>query len=141
MLYAFIAGAILGLSLALFSHQFVSLFTSDEAVIEAAKIRLGVMSYSYMISAFMDAPIAASRGIGKTVVPTISVIMGSCVFRIVWVYTVFAYFKTLISLFLLYVFSWVITAIAENIYFFVALKKVTKSFASDPEELRTVATK
>ena len=141
LLYSFTAGAILGLSLALFSHQFVSLFTADEAVIEAAKIRLGIMSYSYMVSAFMDAPIAASRGIGKTVVPTISVIMGSCVFRIIWVYTVFAYFKTLVSLFLLYVFSWTITAIAENIYFFIALKKVTANFASDPEELRTVASR
>ena len=45
------------------------------------------------------------------------VIMGSCVFRVIWVYTVFAYFKTIPSLYLLYVFSWTITAVAEIIYF------------------------
>ncbi len=41
------------------------------------------------------------------------VIMGSCVFRVIWVYTVFAYFHTIPSLYLLYVFSWSITAVAE----------------------------
>ena len=54
----------------------------------------------------MDASIAASRGIGRSIIPTIIVIMGSCVFRVIWVYTVFAYFGTIPSLFLLYIFSW-----------------------------------
>lgn len=73
---------------------------------------------SYSASAFMDASIAASRGLGKTAVPTFVVVMGSCVFRIIWIYTIFAYFHTIQSLYILYVFSWGITAIAENIYFF-----------------------
>lgn len=42
-------------------------------------------------------------------------IMGSCVFRIIWVYTVFAYFHTIESLYLLYIVSWAITAAAEMI--------------------------
>ena len=71
------------------------------------------MALSYCVSAFMDNTIAASRGLGKTILPTIIVILGSCVFRIIWVYTVFAYFHTIQSLYLLYVFSWGITAIAE----------------------------
>ena len=65
----------------------------------------------------MDCTIAASRAMGKGLVPTIIVLMGSCVFRIIWVYTIFAYFKTIPSLYLLYIFSWSITAIAEIIYF------------------------
>ena len=44
-------------------------------------------------------------------------ILGSCVFRVLWVYTVFAYFKTIPSLYLLYAFSWTITAAAEIFYF------------------------
>ena len=65
----------------------------------------------------MDCTIAASRGLGKCVVPTAIVILGSCVFRVIWVYTVFAYFGTLLSLYLLYAFSWAITAAAEILYF------------------------
>ena len=65
----------------------------------------------------MDCTIAASRGLGKSLVPTVIVILGSCVFRILWVYTVFAHFGTITSLYLLYVFSWAITALAEVWYF------------------------
>ena len=72
----------------------------------------------------MDASIAASRGIGKSIAPTVIVIMGSCVFRVVWIYTVFAYFHTITSLYLLYMFSWIITGVAEYIYFRAAYKKI-----------------
>jgi Na+-driven multidrug efflux pump len=79
--------------------------------------RLTIMGLSYCVSAFMDGAIAASRGIGKSVGPTVIVIMGSCVFRIIWIYTIFAHFRTIESLYLLYVFSWSITAFAEILYF------------------------
>ena len=65
----------------------------------------------------MYCSIAASRGLGKSVVPTYIVIMGSCVFRVIWIYTVFANFKTVPSLYILYICSWTLTAIAEFIYF------------------------
>lgn len=80
-------------------------------------VRLTVMGCSYAFSAFMDCTIAASRGLGKSVVPTVIVILGSCVFRVIWVYTVFAYFHTIMSLYLLYICSWTITATAEILYF------------------------
>lgn len=44
-------------------------------------------------------------------------LLGSCLFRIAWIYTVFAYFRTVPSLYLLYIFSWIITAVAEIAYF------------------------
>lgn len=122
--YSFGAGAVLGLSLVVFGRQFLSLFTKDAAVMEAGMARLRVMGFSYMVSAFMDNTIAASRGLGKALVPTIIVILGSCVFRVVWVYTIFAYFHTIDSLYLLYVFSWTITAVAEILYFAKSYRKL-----------------
>lgn len=115
--YSFGAGAVIGLILELFGRQFLGLFTPEAAVIDAGMKRLVIMGVSYAFSAFMDNAIAASRGLGKSVVPTVIVIMGSCVFRIIWVYTVFAYFATIPSLYLLYIFSWSITAIVEMLYF------------------------
>ena len=38
-------------------------------------------------------------------------------FRVIWVYTIFAHFHTIPSLYLLYIFSWTITAAAEILYF------------------------
>ena len=120
------AGAVLGLGLIIFGRQFLSLFTNEGQVINEGMIRLEVMGFSYAISAFMDSGIAASRGIGKTFVPTVIVIMGSCVFRVAWLYTVFAHFHTIFSLYLLYAFSWTITAAAEIAYFAAAYRGAYK---------------
>ena len=115
--YSFGVGLVIGLLLILFGRPFLSLFTSDPQVIAAGMKRLSIMGFSYCVSAFMDCTIAASRALGKSLVPTAIVILGSCVFRVVWVYTVFAYFKTIPSLYLLYILSWSITAVAEIVYF------------------------
>ena len=115
--YSFISGAVLGGLLLVFGQQFLSLFANEAEVVAAGMYRIRIMGWSYAISAFMDCTIAASRGIGKSVAPTVIVILGSCVFRVLWVYTVFAYFKTIPSLYLLYAFSWTITAAAEIFYF------------------------
>ena len=128
--YAFGAGLLLGLGLLLFGRPFLSLFTTDPQVMDAGMYRLTVMSVSYCVSAFMDGSIAASRGLGKSAVPMVIVILGSCVFRIIWVYTVFAWFGTITSLYLLYVFSWTITAAAEIIYFIRIYRQATADLAA-----------
>lgn len=117
MFDAFFIGAFWGILLLLFGRYFLYIFSTDAAVVDAGLKRLTVMAFSYCISAFMDCPIAASRGLGKTGMPTFIVIMGSCVFRIIWVYTIFRYFHTMESLYLLYVFSWTLTAVFELTYF------------------------
>lgn len=124
ILYSFGIGVILGGLLIIFGRQFLYIFTSESEVVEAGYERLKIMGFSYCVSAFMDCTIAASRGIGKSIIPTITVVLGSCGFRIIWIYTVFAKFHTIPSLYLLYIFSWTITAIAEIVYFFIAYKKV-----------------
>lgn len=130
-IYSFAVGAVLGGGLVLFGKGFLSIFTDDPAVMQEGMARLKIMGFSYCISAFMDTTISASRGLGKTVVSTIIVIMGSCVFRVVWILTIFAKFRTITSIYLLYSCSWTITAIAEIIYFIYAYKKVTGNFTAE----------
>lgn len=130
LLYSFVMGLVLGVALYMLRHPFLALFTNEAAVAEAGMKRISIMALSYCVSAFMDNTIAAARGLGKTFVPTILVILGSCAFRILWIYTVFAYFKTIPSLYLLYVFSWAITAIAEIIYFLAIYRKSCRGSAS-----------
>ena len=109
--------AVMSALLVVFGRTFLALFTKDAGVVEAGLTRLRVMGCSYAFSALMDCTIAASRGLGRSLVPTVIVILGSCVFRVIWVFTVFAHFHTILSLYLLYIFSWTITGIAELIYF------------------------
>lgn len=126
LLYSFVISAVLGGLLMIFGKQFLSMFTTSEAVIAAGMKRIMLMGWAYCFSAFMDTATAASRGLGKTLVPTILVIGGVVIFRIVWVKTIFAYYNTYESLYLLYFFSYIITSIAELIYFAYAYKKAYK---------------
>ncbi len=128
LIYSFAAGAILGLALVIFGKEFLSLFTNEPEVVEAGMQRIRIMGYSYAVSAFMDCTISASRGIGKSFGPTLIVVLGSCVFRVIWVYTIFAHFHTIPSLYLLYIFSWAITAVAEIIYFAASYRRTMQFF-------------
>ena len=124
MVYSFGLGLFLGVGIYLLRYPFLSMFTSEKAVVHAGIRRLSVMALSYCVSAFMDCSIAASRGLGRTIVPMFIVTAGSTVFRLLWIWTVFAHYRTIESLYLLYVFSWTITGIAEMIYFAKTMKAV-----------------
>ena len=84
------------------------------------------MGCSYFISAFMDNAAAGARGLGRSVIPTIIVIMGSVVFRIVWVCTIFASIHTLMSLYLVYASAWAFTSIIGTVYFIIIYRKTLR---------------
>lgn len=131
VVYSLGVGLIIGLFLELGGRPALALFTTDEATISAGMQRLRIMGYSYFVSALMDSAIAASRGLGKTFLPMVLEIFGVCVFRIVWVYTIFAYFHTIESLYLLYLGSWVLSAAMEIPCFIYYYKKLTKGMANE----------
>ena len=125
--YASIIGIILGIVLYVFGPQFLGLFTTDSTVVDYAMQKFRIMTFSFGISAFMDGTIAANRGLGKTFIPSIFVFLGSCFFRVLWIYTIFAHYRTIESLFLLYPVSWFLTAVFEIIYFAIIYRKETKN--------------
>lgn len=124
--YAFGLLLVMGILLFVFGEQFLYLFTDDPAVVEEGMKRLRILALFYCVAVPMDCSIAASRGLGKTMVPTLIVVLGACVFRIIWVRTIFAFYGTITSLFLLYIFSWIITATIEVWYFYRIYRRETK---------------
>ena len=130
--YSALAAAVFGGLFLLFGRQFLSLFTPEAEVIDAGLQRIAVMCFSFPLSALMDNTTAASRGLGKGLVPMILVFLGSCVFRVIWIYTVFAYFHTIGSLYLLYPFSWLITGTAEIAYFVYCYRKYVRLLEASP---------
>lgn len=126
LFYAVVLAMLYGTFTITCGKYLLRLFTNDPAVIEAGYYRLFIIGIAYPLAPVMDMSLAASRGLGSTKVPTIIVISGSCIFRIIWIYTVFAYFHTISSLYFIYLFSWTITGIAETVYFVHTFKKKTK---------------
>lgn len=127
MFYSVAAGILGGAFFVLFGRQFMTLFSENPRVIELGYERLFIMACSFWIAPFMDCTLAASRGLGKTIIPTVMIFLGSCVFRVIWVYTVFTHFGTIFSLFALFPCSWTITAIAEIAYFIKLYRRLPKT--------------
>ena len=66
------------------------------------------------------------RGMGYSMTPAVLTMFGSCVVRIIWIYTVFAWKPSLAVLFWVYPFSWIITiALILGAYFFIGRKVLT----------------
>ncbi len=116
----------LGLLFFAFKDFFLSLFTSDAEVIKAGEIRVNVMCLCNWLSCFMDGSIAANRGLGKTKMPTIFVIAGALVFRIVWIYALVSAFHDPYLLYSVYPISFILTAVAEVVYFFISYRKCSE---------------
>ena len=93
------------------------LLTPDEAVV-ATTYR--VMSYFvpfYFTWVLVEVLSAVLRGAGDVVYPVVIIGIGICLFRVIWILTVFAHFGTLLSLCLSYTASWTLTSIALVIYY------------------------
>ena len=93
------------------------LLTPDEAVVETT---YQVMSYFvpyYFTWVLVEVLSAVLRGAGDAVYPVAIIGIGICLFRVVWIATVFAHFGTLFSLCLSYTASWTITSVVLVIYY------------------------
>ncbi len=70
---------------ALFSHRLVNIYNQDPAVIQAGAERLMLVGTLYVIYGVADVLIGAIRGCGVPVAPVVINLLGTCVFRFVWV--------------------------------------------------------
>lgn len=112
----------------LFRSQLVGIYTTDQAAIIAGSTRLLINGVIYFMNGLMNMMTGVLRGHGYGILPTVIALLGVCAFRIVWVYTVFAWSPTLNILYISYPISWTITAAALFICYF-ALRK--KAFAKN----------
>jgi Na+-driven multidrug efflux pump len=71
----------------------------------------------------MDTLCYTMRGIGMSLLPTVISLTGACLFRIVWIYTVFAAHHTQFVLYISYPISWTLTSVAYVICYLIIRKK------------------
>ena len=93
------------------------LLTTDEAVVETTYLIMSYFVPFYFTWVLVEVLSAVLRGAGDAVYPVAIIGIGVCLFRVIWILTVFRYFGTLLSLCLSYTVSWTITSIALVIYY------------------------
>lgn len=93
------------------------LFTADESVIACTWQMMTCFIPYYFIWTFIEVISGVLRGVGDAVVPVVITGIGICAVRIVWVFTVFVRFHTVVGISLCYPVSWLITAVALTAYY------------------------
>ena len=125
-----VIGVTLGVGLAVFGDKLILLYASEgnvDAVVAAGALRLTIIATPYVLCGLMDVGCGLLRGMGKAIQPMIVSLLGSCVFRILWVNFVCPYFMDDISvLYISYPISWTITATTHYIFCFIFYKSLVK---------------
>lgn len=121
----------MGLIETAFASQLLGIYSTDPHVIQMGLIRVSVMALPYFLCGVMDVMVGALRGMGNSFVPMIISIVGVCVFRVGWVYTVFAANRTLETLYWSYPVSWAVTALAHFVCFLFVKKRVTQRIRAE----------
>ena len=112
-----------------FSDTLLGFYNNNPDVIAAGKIRMSIICTTYFTCGVMDVLSGSMRGLGKSTTSMIVSLIGACLFRIVWIYTVFAAEHTLFWLYISYPISWVLTDLAHFTCFTVSLKKEERKAA------------
>ena len=121
--YVTATGLILGNTAILFSRQLVSVYTSDPAAISEGMIRMLYVCSAYFLCGTMEVAVGCIRGLGYSVVPMVTSLIGACGIRILWVLTVFQAHRSIGVLFFSYPLSWFITFSAHCVYLYFVYKK------------------
>ena len=64
---------------------------------------------------------------GKSIAPAVFTILGTVVFRLIWLVTIFKIVPTYDMLMNVYVASWVFTGVSLLIVYFIHMKKVSRT--------------
>lgn len=123
-----VIGLTLGIGLVAFGEKLLLLYATDEnvaAVVAAGMNRLRIIALSYVLCGLMDVGCGLLRGMGKAVQPMIVSLLGSCAFRIVWIYTVCPLFPgEIMALYISYPISWILTGAVHYLFCFVFYRKL-----------------
>lgn len=104
------------------------LFTDDPAVLADSLSIIRFLSPFWFCYACVDVFPSTLRGIGDAFVPMLIICFGTCISRIVWIFTIGAMYPALKVTLASYPISWSLTSIAFLIYYyrFSAMRKLTK---------------
>jgi len=121
-----VIGLIMGIGAYVFGNTLLRLYSSDPEVISCGLLRLAYISVPYFLCGLMDVMVGFLRGMGYSIMPTIVSLTGACLFRIVWIMTIFDHYKSLESLYLSYPISWTLTFLIHVICFITVYRKLLK---------------
>ena len=125
-----VIGAVLGALFLLFRNQLVGIYSDSPDVVAAGVRRFWVIMTTYYLCGMMDCMSNSIRGIGHSLAPVITSLCGACLYRIIWLFTVFKIpqFHTVYCIYITYPISWILTFVANVVIYRHYIKMLKSSY-------------
>ena len=121
-----VIGLVMGVGAYALGSTLIGIYSSDPVVISYGVLRMSYVCIPYFICGLMDVMVGFMRGMGYSVLPMIVSLTGACLFRVIWITTVFEHYRSLPILYLSYPISWSLTFIVHFICFSRVYRKLLK---------------
>lgn len=122
----FVVGVTLGTVVYTFGEPLLALFIPGETqAIAKGMERLFWLTVPYFLCGMMDVTTGMLRGMGSVLAPTLLTVSGVCVFRVIWILTIFTQpgMHTSNGLFVSYPISWIMTLAAQLVAYRIIFRK------------------
>ena len=113
------------------------LFTSEEEVVEYGLRMIRVVSPFYFTYVCIEVLAGAARGAGDSLIPMLMTCVGICVFRVVWIWVVVPFSRTIEMIVVSYPLAWGVTSILFIVYYLQGgwlRRRIRKAGFPDPSE-------
>lgn len=126
-----IIGIVVGLLLFSVKGFIYPIFSQEEDVLSVAYTKTTIFCLTYFTCGIMDCLCQTTRGLGKSVFAMIISLIGSCLFRIIWIFFIYPNYDGLAYLYISYPISWILTSIIYVIVLIPLYKKIKKMFTKN----------
>ena len=121
-----VTGMIMGFGGLYFANELLSVYSTDKEVIAYGYERLWIIFSTYFLCGVMDVLVGSIRGMGYSILPMIVSLLGACGLRVVWIFTVFAHYRTPGILYNSYPVTWTVTLLVHLVCFTIGVKEKKK---------------
>ena len=125
----FITG-IICLLISILAPYLAAIYTADVAVIEYAVLRIRYILTFEVLNVVIETCSGGMRGVGHSLYPAAACFLGVCVFRVIYIYTIFAADPAFSTLMAVYPISWIFTIFLIIGAYFHVFNKLERSMPS-----------
>lgn len=124
-------GLVLGSLSCIFGETLLKIYSTDAAIIPYGMVRLKYICLPYFLCGVMEVFVGLLRGMNCSTIPMIVSVFGSCVFRVLWIYTAFRVSPTQETLYIAYIISWALCSAIHFICYVIIKKRITKKLNAE----------
>lgn len=129
MVFGIFFSELLSMIFMIWDDFFVGIYTTSAAVAAFGISRLHQVCSLEGLTATYEVESAALRGMGKSIEPSVVTILGTVVFRLIWLVTIYRIWPSFEMLMWVYVASWIFTGGILFVIYMMHMKKIEKRIA------------